>query len=52
MKDALQQYKIYGLNLKNFELMVTKQFKRLQKKIKNAEKHFNSNIPVRFGANV
>lgn len=37
--NAIKMYQLYGYNIKNFQLMMNKQFKRFQKKIANVEKN-------------
>ena len=40
--QALSQYKIYGYNVKNFQIMIDKGLHRFQKKMNNIEKHFKN----------
>ena len=40
--QALSQYKIYGYNIKNFQIMIDKGLHRFQKKMNNIEKHFKN----------
>lgn len=45
--NALYVYSIYGYNVKNFQLMIKKGMQRLQRKMKNIEKHFKNQIQFR-----
>lgn len=40
--NAINAYKMHGYNVKNFQLMMVKQLKRLQKKINNVEKNIRN----------
>lgn len=43
IKNAIQQYRIFGYNMNNFELMATKQLNRFKRKMNNIEKNFKTN---------
>lgn len=40
--QSLSQYKIYGYNIKNFQIMIDKGLHRFEKKMNNIEKHFKN----------
>ena len=42
VKNAVQQYRIFGYNMNNFELMATKQLNRFKRKMNNIEKNFKT----------
>lgn len=44
VKNAVKQYRIFGYNMKNFQMMATKQLKRFKKKMTNIEKNFKDKI--------
>ena len=44
IKNAVKQYKIFGYNLTNFQMMATKQLNRFKRKMNNIEKNFKQKI--------